>query len=736
MVNILDTWYDNSSQKLSNWYASSDNFGTVYNWYLNSSNKLSASGALAHPRVTLTGESYISINDQQITADKLDLTETNATAGLGITFSTNEISVTDYAASAQLKTKLDAKYDSTSDVEVALGGTTISSNAKSGKTHADTTTGNPHSIDLTDIGESKGTLSATAPITVTSDRQVFGGAATIAVDTATPNAGDTTHLSTADQIYDYIQIVSGALDTKIGAVGGLTGDTVSSNFFLKTSGQSIWNWYSASGVNLYQISTNLDSKIDGKQDVLDGSEYYPSSLGHNQYLEYVGHSSNTNNPHEVAWSDVSTAAIADLNDNYAGSSNINRSLLDSISSNLRTDINAISDTPTNWTTLTAGTGFEAFEGSIGVSGSTGVSLDVAGYTIISSQTKSAYNWTNSVSGSYLAYPSSVGQSVGHNLNVAFWGHSGQSNKHIDWTVDQGDTNIHTGNYTNTTYTAGSLLDLDGTTFNVDLTELTDGTSDIVGSEDEIVYLDNGVQKRKLVSEWTLSDFNNDSGWTTNTGTVDTSGTPVKSDFAKFTDSNTIEGRSCSEVILDLGVATNNLNNLGTVSINTSIISDTDNTDDLGSLSKRWRTLYTYGVSSSNGISSQVFRGIAPMTYSIANIMLSANQNINLGRFKCPTGKKAYIYQANACGSGGTGIGDLYVEVLAGSSLPLYGADTIYKTSSATLQQGNPLASSDAGDYIEIRFMYSGNTTTPEMGAGYRYGTAMIQVGVYSSYESN
>jgi len=43
--------------------------------------------------------------------------------------------------------------------------------------------------------------------------------------------------------------------------------------------------------------------------------------------------------------------------------------------------------------------------------------------------------------------------------------------------------------------------------------------------------------------------------TTCTGTVDTSGTPVDNDFAKFTDANTIEGRSCSEVRSDLGIGT-------------------------------------------------------------------------------------------------------------------------------------------------------------------------------------
>src|SRR6056297_1651525 len=51
----------------------------------------------------------------------------------------------------------------------------------------------------------------------------------------------------------------------------------------------------------------------------------------------------------------------------------------------------------------------------------------------------------------------------------------------------------------------------------------------------------------------ISELTNDSGYTTNTGTVDTSGSPVDNDFAKFTDSSTIEGRSSGEVLNDLGL---------------------------------------------------------------------------------------------------------------------------------------------------------------------------------------
>ena len=72
-------------------------------------------------------------------------------------------------------------------------------------------------------------------------------------------------------------------------------------------------------------------------------------------------------------------------------------------------------------------------------------------------------------------------------------------------------------------TAGTLLDGGGSsgsvTLNVDLTELPDMTAAVVGTQDELVILDNGVQSRKLVSEITLSDFNNDAGFTTNVGDI-------------------------------------------------------------------------------------------------------------------------------------------------------------------------------------------------------------------------
>ena len=69
-----------------------------------------------------------------------------------------------------------------------------------------------------------------------------------------------------------------------------------------------------------------------------------------------------------------------------------------------------------------------------------------------------------------------------------------------------------------------------------------------------------------------------SGLTSCTGTVDTSGTPIDNDFAKFTDANTIEGRSAAEMRSDLNVADGATACTGTV---TGVTSGNTNTITIG-----------------------------------------------------------------------------------------------------------------------------------------------------------
>ena len=71
-------------------------------------------------------------------------------------------------------------------------------------------------------------------------------------------------------------------------------------------------------------------------------------------------------------------------------------------------------------------------------------------------------------------------------------------------------------------TAGTGLSGGGTsgtvTLNVDLSELTDMTAAMVGT-DEFIVLDAGADRRKAASEIGLSIFNNDAGFTTNVGDI-------------------------------------------------------------------------------------------------------------------------------------------------------------------------------------------------------------------------
>ena len=71
---------------------------------------------------------------------------------------------------------------------------------------------------------------------------------------------------------------------------------------------------------------------------------------------------------------------------------------------------------------------------------------------------------------------------------------------------------------NTTYSAGTALDLSGTTFNVDLSELS--TSTASGDGDYFVVVDALNAQRKLTKgNINNSGFNNDAGYTTNVGDI-------------------------------------------------------------------------------------------------------------------------------------------------------------------------------------------------------------------------
>lgn len=90
------------------------------------------------------------------------------------------------------------------------------------------------------------------------------------------------------------------------------------------------------------------------------------------------------------------------------------------------------------------------------------------------------------------------------------------------TVTNGIYTTNISSYATTAVTAGTGLSGGGTvgalTLNLDFSELTDKTTDIAGTT-EFILQDGTTESRKAASEIKLSVFNNDSGWTSNTGTV-------------------------------------------------------------------------------------------------------------------------------------------------------------------------------------------------------------------------
>ena len=152
----------------------------------------------------------------------------------------------------------------------------------------------------------------------------------------------------------------------------------------------------------------------------------------------------------------------------------------------------------------------------------------------------------------------------------------------DWT-----TFNNKGAGTLTGVTEGAAIDINtnnasSPTISVDLSELTVETDDLVGSTDHLVYLDNGNQKKILANNVNLSAFDNDVGWTNNTGTVTnvSGGTGITVSSGSTTPTVSITSNSIGATQLNVsgnGAATEFLRSDGDGTFTWAIPADTDTT---------------------------------------------------------------------------------------------------------------------------------------------------------------
>ena len=115
----------------------------------------------------------------------------------------------------------------------------------------------------------------------------------------------------------------------------------------------------------------------------------------------------------------------------------------------------------------------------------------------------------------------------------------------------------TANTTNVT-SAGALMDSEVTNLaQVKAFDSSDYATSTQGTKADnaatLIQLNASSSALTALIPTNNNELTNGAGYTTNTGTVDTSGSPIDNDFAKFTDSNTVEGRSYSEVRTDLNI---------------------------------------------------------------------------------------------------------------------------------------------------------------------------------------
>ena len=248
------------------------------------------------------------------------------------------------------------------------------------------------------------------------------------------------------------------------------------------------------GSSLYFTAARARGNISVTDNGGDGSLSYDSGTG---VISYTGPSAAEVRAHISGGYgiDISSGEIATSNSDVRGLFSAGGDL----SYNASTGVFSFTNDAGDIESVTAGNGLTGGGSSGGVTlnvvGGYGITANANDIEVANSEIRGLFS-----AGGDLSYDSGTGQ--------------------FSFTNDAGDIE-------SVSITAGTGLSGGGTgssgavslSLAVDLSELTDMTAGVNSSEDELIILDNGADRRKLISEIPLSAFDNDSGFTTNVGDI-------------------------------------------------------------------------------------------------------------------------------------------------------------------------------------------------------------------------